>query len=163
MFKILFKQKINTFTFLLFSTYFISGNPILSSEDGLEHSVRKRKVIADEKAHSSGSLTEVDTTIFDWRDTASAMQQDNRPWVERAEDMALSWGISTEDYLTKADEYINFRIKKGMKTSGRTRQTAREGLILLPRPNIEKVNEQFSESYNKTFTEADFPMFKQKR
>jgi hypothetical protein len=107
------------------------------------------------KAPSNESVIEDNEIIYDWQDRGE-IQQDNRPWDEKAEEMAQSWGMSMEEYLKKADEYISLLKKNRRETSGRT------GLILLKRPDIEKINEWFEESYNKTFTEKDFPMFRQK-
>ena len=156
MLKISLKSKLNTFIGVFFSlTSFLGINTVFSADDGLDHPTKKQKVISNGKAPSNESVIEDSTAIFDWRDMGE-IQQDHRSWDERAEEMAQSWGMSTEEYLKKADEYISFLKKNRRETSGRT------GLILLKRPNIEKVNELFEKRYNKTFTERDFPMFKLK-
>ena len=143
MLKVLYKNKLCIHTLLLLLMTCFSSNQIFSSEDGQEQPAKRSKIVMDEEVSNDASATHDAAAIFDWRDINEIIKVDTRPWDERAEEMAQSWGLTMEKYLKKADEYINFRIKKELKTSGRTRQGAREGLFLLPRPNIEKVNEQF--------------------
>lgn len=80
-------------------------------------------------------------------------EERRRLWTEEASIWAHSWGITTEDYLERADKLIYHLRKRKKNISGR------ESLIRHPGVNLEAYNAAFSAQYGKTFTIDDLHMF----
>ncbi len=78
-------------------------------------------------------------------------------WTEEAPIWAASWGISTEEYLKRADALIE-HIRKRKKI-----YAGRECLIRHPAVNLKEYNEAFSAQYGKVFTIDDVHLFSLRR
>jgi hypothetical protein len=80
-------------------------------------------------------------------------EERRRIWTEEAHRWAESWGITSEEYLKRADDLVNYLRKIKKIVSGR------ESLIRHKGQNIAVYNEAFSKQYGKIFTIDDFHLF----